>query len=102
MTGQNLVKTHLCVASVSDKSSSAAVIPQQIKASSREMAKKAEEGLEESVSKLVDISTKLEQDQMETGVDEKEWVSLFYHRNFMILWVQFLMLKHHISSCCFL
>jgi len=60
-------------ASVSDKSSSAAVIPQQIKASSREMAKKAEEGLEESVSKLVDISTKLEQDQMETGVDEKEW-----------------------------
>ena len=41
------------------------------------MAKKAEEGLEESVSKLVDISTKLEQDQMETGVDEKEWVSLY-------------------------
>jgi len=64
---------HKGVASVSDKSSSAAVIPQQIKASSREMAKKAEEGLEESVSKLVDISTKLEQDQMETGVDESEW-----------------------------
>merc|ERR1711874_343387 len=58
---------------VSASDSSAAVIPQQIKASSREMAKKAEEGLEQSVSNLVDISTKLEQDQMETGVDEKEW-----------------------------
>jgi len=44
----------------------------QIQAS-REMAKKAEEGLEQSVSNLVDISTKLEQDNMETGVDEKEW-----------------------------
>ena len=38
------------------------------------MAKKAERGLEESVSNLVDVSAKLEQDQMETGVDEKEWV----------------------------
>jgi len=57
-------------------STDAAVIPQQIKASpasSREMAKKAEEDMEQSVSKLVDISTKLEQDQMESGVDEKEW-----------------------------
>ena len=42
------------------------------------MAKKAEEGLEQSVSNLVDISTKLEQDNMETGVDEKEWVSLLF------------------------
>ena len=58
------------------------LIPQQIQAS-REMAKKAEEGLENSVSNLVDISTKLEQDNMETGVDEKEWVSsLFKLRSF--------------------
>ena len=42
----------------------------------REMAKKAESGLEESVSNLVDVSTKLEQDQMESGVDEKEWVGV--------------------------
>ena len=41
------------------------------------MAKKAESGLEESVSNLVDVSAKLEQDQMETGVDEKEWVCVF-------------------------
>ena len=53
------------------------LIPQQIQAS-REMAKKAEEGIENSVSNLVDISTKLEQDNMETGVDEKEWVSLLF------------------------
>jgi coronin-7 len=52
--------------------STPAVDSVQIQAS-REMAKKAEEGLEQSVSNLVDISTKLEQDNMETGVDEKEW-----------------------------
>jgi len=52
--------------------STPAVPSGQIQAS-REMAKKAEEGLEQSVSNLVDISAKLEQDHMETGVDEKEW-----------------------------
>ena len=34
------------------------------------MAKKAEEGIENSVSNLVDVSTKLEQDNMETGERE--------------------------------
>ena len=48
------------------------LIPQQIKG---EMAKKAEAKLEESVSNMVDVSAKLEQDQME-GVDEKEWVGI--------------------------
>ena len=41
----------------------------------REMAKKAEAELENSVSSRVDMSAKLEQDSME-GVDEREWVRL--------------------------
>ena len=45
-------------------------VPQQIK---KEIAKKAEASLEQSVSSLVDVSAKLEQDSME-GVDEKDWV----------------------------
>jgi hypothetical protein len=50
---------------------STATLPTQIR---REMAKEAEASLESSVSHLVETTGKLEQDNMETGVNEEEWV----------------------------
>jgi coronin-7 len=49
---------------------STATLPTQIR---REMAKEAEASLESSVSHLVETTGKLEQDNMETGVNEEEW-----------------------------
>ena len=41
-------------------------------------AKKAESDLERHVSDIIGTSDRLEQDDMETGVDEQEWVSSSY------------------------
>ena len=40
--------------------------------------------LQDSVSKILHIDNKLEQDEME-GVEDKEWVRIFYNKNIIDL-----------------
>lgn len=50
-------------------------LPEARNSLTKELAKQKEKDIKASVSNFVDVSDKLEQDQME-GVDESEWVSL--------------------------